>query len=92
MSRRALAVSNMRRVPIFAKERCAAGSGKTQADRHVRDRYRDRTVVGPLAFLYRRTSRVSAGKRIGDALGHVAEWLRSGLQNRLDCQQFQSAF
>src|SRR6202035_2952806 len=46
------------------------------------------TVVGTAAFLYRRACRASTTKRPGDTHGHVAEWLRSGLQNRLP--QFNS--
>jgi hypothetical protein len=42
-----------------------------------------RTVVGTGAFLYRRASGLPAAPAAGNAYGHVAEWLRSGLQNRL---------
>jgi hypothetical protein len=35
---------------------------------------------------------LTAAPAAGNAYGHVAEWLRSGLQNRLISQQFHSAF
>jgi hypothetical protein len=43
-----------------------------------------RTVVGTGAFLYRTPlTGLSGADAPGNAHGHVAEWLRSGLQNRL---------
>jgi hypothetical protein len=43
-----------------------------------------RTVVGTGAILYRtRLTGLSGADAAGSAYGHVAEWLRSGLQNRL---------
>ena len=39
-----------------------------------------RTVVGTGAFLYRRAVGLTAAPAAGNAYGHVAEWLRSGLQ------------
>jgi hypothetical protein len=43
-----------------------------------------RTVVGTAAFLYRTPlTGLSGTDAPGNAHGHVAEWLRSGLQNRL---------
>ena len=97
--RRAVAVSNMRCVPIPRERLCGtvrqnaryAPTGRrdaVQPREHGRRGLdepcpRSLTVVGPSAFLYRRGASTSAGRSGDAAQGHVAEWLRSGLQNRL---------
>src|SRR5262249_45174634 len=89
ISRRALATSNMRGVPMRS-QRCAAAIRKTQDADRTKQYCENimspgcRTVVGTGAFLYRRGCRAYwLHPRPRSAHGHVAEWLRSGLQNRL---------
>jgi hypothetical protein len=65
------------------RERCAAAPDKTQAADRARPycAIMCRAVVGTAMFLYRRDC---SGYRLRPvSFGHVAEWLRSGLQNRL---------
>jgi hypothetical protein len=73
----------------MGRKRCAAALRKTQAADRA-ERYGENiclSVVAPLSepehsFIDASVG-LTAAPAAGNAYGHVAEWLRSGLQNRL---------
>src|ERR1700722_2082084 len=109
--RRAVAVSNMNLVPLIRGRRCAAASGKTQAPAKRKlpvRQWRRGAVKAPLRLLpvtlppeghssIELSILTGTGCNHADTPdGHVAEWLRNGLQNRVPrfnsgrgLQQFQ---
>src|SRR5580704_13735779 len=96
--RRAVAVSNMDSVPLIRRALCAAAPGKTQAfgKRKLclrqlrRGGVKLRLRLSPVAlppqrrsFIERCIIRGPVATTPVPVQGHVAEWLRNGLQNRV---------